>query len=238
MKICNTCSSQVDDNARFCYKCGTSLAQNLPSNRAPHQPVYQQPTYQQPVYQQQPAYQPSAGEQFTSQTQSQTGIPIYDALGSSQPSSVAPKNNGKILPGLLGAVLFSLAGVLLYCILYQAGVIAGIAGIFIYLLAYKGYGILSGAKNSFSPVGIAASVITMIVMIFVSEYISLGVAIFIAFEDAGCTLAEAFEQIPEFLEDGEVSEAVTGDLMYAYIFGIISVIGNIISIRKERKKAK
>lgn len=50
--FCSNCGTQVQDNARFCYKCGSAITQNAqPSANTYQQPgVYEQPNvYQQPV---------------------------------------------------------------------------------------------------------------------------------------------------------------------------------------------
>ena len=200
MKICSGCSAQVDDNARFCPICGSTVASQ------------------------------SIGEQFDQQMV-QTSDSAIDP-----DSALAEKNNGNILKGLLGAVLFSLGGVLLYCVLYQLNILAAISCILMFTLAYKGYGKFSGAKDSYSPVGLALSVIIMIIMIFMAEYISLGITLFIELAGDGYTLVDSFLLLPAILEESEVAEAVGGDLAFAYIFALISVIANIISIKKARKK--
>ncbi len=56
--FCSNCGTQVQDNARFCYKCGSAIAQNTQQAST----SYEQPdTYQQPnVYQQPAPSQPAA----------------------------------------------------------------------------------------------------------------------------------------------------------------------------------
>ncbi len=217
MKTCRYCATQLDDNAIFCYTCGAKAEDAAPVYR--QQPVYQQ----QPAYQQQPVYQQQ---------------PAFD-LDSYAPSSSnpAPINNGNIPLGILGAILFSLAGVLAYCLLYQVGIIAGVAGVVIYLLAYKGYGVLSGAKKAYSPVGIAVSAVTMLVMIFVSEMLSVRITAMVALIEEGMSFDAASSMVSEVISHPDSQSAITEDLSFAYIFGIISVVANIINVRRERKNA-
>ena len=55
--FCFRCGAQIQDDADFCYKCGSAVARpaQQPAYQAPQQPAYQ-PAYQAP---QQPAYQPA-----------------------------------------------------------------------------------------------------------------------------------------------------------------------------------
>lgn len=49
------------------------------------------------------------------------------------------QRRGNVFTGLLGAFLFGLPGGILYCLIYQFGIIAGITGFVTYSLAYYGY---------------------------------------------------------------------------------------------------
>lgn len=165
------------------------------------------------------------------QSQPQTGLPVLDTLSPSYISPLMQKNNGNIFLGIIGAVLFSLAGVLLYCLSFQAGIISGAASAAIYFFAYKGYEIFSGSKGAYSPVKIVVSIVTIIVMVIFSEYISLGITLMLEF---GWSLEESLNCIPDLLNNAELSEAVLSDLLFAFVFGAIAVISNIRKIMKAR----
>lgn len=208
MKTCNNCSTQVDDNAKFCPTCGSS---NL---------VAQNATIQ----------------QFD---QVQTNTPVYNpAYQMENTQSYDEENSGSenILAGIVGAFLFSIIGGLLYFVIYQAGIIAGICGLVIFVLANFGYGLFAKTKNKASMVGLIASIVAMVVMIYAAEYFCISFEIFQVYKDQGITIFDAIRVTPEFLAEPEIGEAVAEDLVYAYIFGFVATISNIVNLVKERKK--
>lgn len=73
--------------------------------------------------------------------------------------------------GILGALLFSLAGAVLYFIVYQLGYIAGIAGFVAVICAVKGYKLL-GKRETLK--GVIISVIISIVVILLAAIYSIG----------------------------------------------------------------
>ena len=151
----------------------------------------------------------------------------------------APNNdsgNGNILAGFVGALLFSIIGGALYFVIYQAGVIAGISGLVMFVLANFGYGLFAGTKNKASTAGLIASLVATVVMIYVSEYFCVSFEIYQFYKEADITIFDAIKATPEFMEDPALKEAVTKDLVYAYAFGLIAAISNIISIVKAKKQ--
>lgn len=73
--------------------------------------------------------------------------------------------------GVLGAFLFSLAGGILYFIVYQLGFIAGIAGFVAVICAVKGYK-LFGKRESLK--GVIISVVVSIAVILIAAVYSIG----------------------------------------------------------------
>ncbi len=220
MKICQQCGAVAQDTDRFCQMCGCSSFSEMQQQ---NQPVYAQQQYAQPV--QQPAY---------TQTVQQ---PVFAQPVVPQANPV-DMSNGNIPLGIIGAVLFSLAGVLLYIIVYQIGFVAGICGLAIFLLANFGYRFFAGIKHKTSMVGLITSVIVMVVMIFVAFYGAIVTSV--AMEavnygfDFNSGLELGFELAPEVIEEGEV----ISDLIFSYVFGIVASISNIKSIMNTRKGQK
>ncbi len=210
MKTCNNCSTQVDDNAKFCPACGSS---ELVAQGATIQQLDQMQTYP-PIYN--PTYQ----------------------VENAQDTADDINGGENILAGIVGAFLFSILGGLLYFIIYQVGIIAGICGLVIFVLANFGYGLFAKTKNKASMVGLVSSIIAMIVMIYAAEYFCISFEIFQVYKDQGITIFDAIRATPEFLAEPEIGEAVAGDLVFAYIFGFIATISNVVNIVKARKKKK
>ncbi len=146
------------------------------------------------------------------------------------------KDNGNIVAGAVGALLFALIGGVLYFILYQIGIIAGVCGLVIFILANFGYGLFAkSGKNSIA--GLISAIVSMIIVIFVAEYICVSYEIYDAFKDAQITIFDAIKATPDFLAESEVKSAFIKDLVFAYGFGFLATIGNIINIVKARKTA-
>jgi primosomal protein N' (replication factor Y) len=51
-----------------------------------------------------------------------------------------------------------------------------------------------------------------------------------------CTFFDAIRAMPSFLEEPTIQDAFAGDLLFAYIFGVVASLGNIASIAKSKKK--
>ncbi len=211
MKKCNACGAQVDEQARFCPTCGSAeLIETM-----------------------------TAAQQAQQLDQGQTYPPIFAPtyqVQNVENSDEEDNGNGNILAGFVGAFLFSIIGGLLYFVLYQVGIIAGICGLAIFVLANFGYGLFAKTKNKASIAGLIAAIVATIVMIFLAEYVSLSFEIFQAYKDQGITIFDAIRATPEFLAEPEIGNAVAGDLAFAYIFGFIASISNIVNIVKARKK--
>lgn len=211
MKKCNACGVLVDEQAKTCPMCSSSDFTEATATAQQTQPTN-------PV---------------------QAYPPVTDPVYSPQSVSVNEQENqghGNILAGIVGAFLFSIIGGLLYFVIYQAGMIAGICGLVIFVLANFGYGLFARTKNKASMVALIVSIITMIVMIFLAEYVCVSYEIFRVFEDQNITIFDAIKVTPEFLAEPEIGDAVMGDLAFAYIFGFAATIGNIVNIVKARKK--
>ena len=158
-----------------------------------------------------------------------------ESVNSAQGVSELETGHGNIIAGIVGAFLFSLIGGLLYFVVYQIGIIAGICGLVIFVLANFGYGLFAKTKNKASLVALIVSIVSMIVMIFLAEYFCLSFEIFQVYKELDITIFDAIKATPEFLAEPEISSAVTEDLAFAYIFGFIASIGNIRNIIKARK---
>lgn len=225
MKKCNSCGAQIDEQAKFCHLCGSAdfAAATIPQQA-------QQP-YQQA---QQPYQAPATPPVFNSGYQAQNPpYPAQNAPG----YQAADNGNGNVLAGFVGAFLFSIIGGLLYFVIYQAGVIAGICGLVIFVLANFGYGLFARTKNKASTAGLIASIAAMVVMIFVAEYFCISFEIYQDYKNyVDITIFDAIEATPDFLDIPEVGDAFVEDLGFAYLFGFAASIGNIANIVKARKQ--
>lgn len=143
-------------------------------------------------------------------------------------------DNGNIVAGVVGAFLFALIGGLIYFVVYQLGVIAGVCGLIMFVLANFGYNLFAKPSNKNTTVSIVVSVIAMAIMIFLAEYFCLSFEIYNVYKGEGITIFDAVRATPEFLAEPEVRDAVVGDLIFAYIFGFLASISNIVKAKKKK----
>ena len=161
-----------------------------------------------------------------------------------EPTYVSPvvptvdNGHGNIPMGILGAVLFALLGGVVYFLLYQMDIIAGISGLIIYTLAAFGYGLFARSKNKTSLVRLIAAIVLTIVVIYLAEYLSVAYAVYDELDTFGVSFSEVVEAMPELLEEPDVSEAVAEDLAFAYIFAFITCIGTVVATVKARNTQK
>ena len=153
-----------------------------------------------------------------------------------QTESITDNGNGNIVAGIVGAFLFSILGGIIYFIIYQIGVIAGITGLITFVLANFGYGLFAKTKNKTSVVGLIVSSAATLIMIFLAEYFCISFEIYQIFKESGITIFDAIRVTPEFLADPEILPAVLKDLAFAYIFGIVAAASEIINLFKAKKK--
>ncbi len=173
-----------------------------------------------------------AGE-FSGDPESQPAVAVGSPV---QPAQAAAdiNDNGNVLAGIVGAFLFALIGGFLYFVIYQAGIIAGICGLVIFVLANFGYGLLARTQNKLSLVGLISAIAATVVMIFVAEYVSIAYAFYNENKEYLRDFFEAIRILPDYL----VYEEFFKEMAMAYLFAFIASIGNIVNIIKARKAAK
>ena len=217
--FCANCGNQVNEGEMFCSSCGAQQSVQ------PVQYVYQQPA--------QPFYQQPEQQQYVQQTP-EFDPQVYTPID--QP--VEPIRSGNVPLGILGAFLFSIAGGAAYFVAYQAGIIAGICGFLMFFLASIGYRLFARTKSKNSVAGLITALVCMLVMIFVAEYFCVSFEIFKAYKEEGysLTIFNAIAATPAFLEDEEIFSSFISDLGFAYVFGAIATVGDVIRIIKSRKR--
>lgn len=176
------------------------------------------------------------GSNFT--TDDILSSPAYTLNGEQGGMPEAVKKE-RVFLGILGAFLFSLAGGVIYVILYQLGILAAICGWVTFILAGVGYRKFSGTKERFSLKSIITSLVMLVVVILLAEYVCIAIEIYKELvNDYYITFLDAFLFVPTLLTDGEALRATLGDLGFSYLFGFIAVIGNIVNFFKGRKAEK
>lgn len=143
-----------------------------------------------------------------------------------------------VLFGVVGSLLFGLVGGAIYFVIYQLGLIAGIAGLITVVLSIFGYKLFSGVK--FSKKGIIIAVIIAALMIPLAEYVCLGYEIFDVFKaEYDITFFDALRVTPQFLIDPEMEliGPVAADIVIAYALSAVAAFSYVkTALKGENKK--
>ena len=158
-----------------------------------------------------------------------TTLPQQEYAESSQvsPDAIASQisieeRHPSILPGLIGALIGSIPGVLLWVIIGQLGYIAGICGWLMVRGAIFGYTKLGGGINKLGK--FLASAVAFI-MPLAAEYLGIAVSVYRAFHESdGVTVAQAFASVPYFLSEPDVSSGIITNLLIGYVLFAVSFI--------------
>jgi hypothetical protein len=155
------------------------------------------------------------------------------------------KEQENTLAGIVGAFLFSLAGGILWFVLYQIGFLAAVSGFIGVICAVKGSTFFSKSKNESLKCVIISSVMTTIVLI-AAWYFCVAYDIYNIFYEwflAGeidyyYTFFEAVQVAPYILlENTAALIAYVKDLAIGLLCAVLGVI-YYLSLREKRMKAE
>ncbi len=160
-------------------------------------------------------------------------------------SSINERINDRenVFAGIIGALLFSLAGGIIWFVLWQIGIIAGISGIIGVICAIKGYSVFA-KKESIK--GIVISIIATVVVMVIAWYFCLSMDVYDAYKewyaegyiDYTITFGEAVRGAYVYLEEPEIGPAYIKDLVIGLAFCIIGGVGYVMSAVKRVKAEK
>ena len=155
-----------------------------------------------------------------------------DATQAPPVQPIAPKEEN-VLAGIVGALLFSLAGGIVWFLLYQIGFLAAISGIIGVVCAIKGYAIF-GKRESVK--GVIISTVLAFLVIVAAWYLCLSYDVYKAYQDwfangevdFTLTFAESVRAGYLFLvEDTEIAIAYLKDLGIGLIFCVVGAFGYV-----------
>ena len=157
-------------------------------------------------------------------------------------TSIETKEN--VLAGAVGAFLFSLAGGILWFVLYQIGYLAALSGLVGVICAVKGYTFFAKTKDESKTCLILSSIIAIAVLA-ISWYLCVGYDIYLVYQewyaegeiDFTLTFFESVQVVPYFFQDSEILMAYLGDLGMGLLFAIIGVVSYLASREKKMKAA-
>lgn len=148
-----------------------------------------------------------------------------------------------VLAGIVGALLFSLAGGIVWFIFWQVGVISAISGLVGVFCAIKGYSIFA-KKESIK--GLVIAIIFSVAVIVLAWYLCIVTDIYNAYQewyaegyiDYTITFSEAVGEVSYWLSDETVSSEYISNLVVGLLFCVIGGIGLVIKSVKRVKAAK
>lgn len=156
-----------------------------------------------------------------------------------EPIELAKEN---VLAGIVGAFLFSLAGGIIWFVLYQIGFLAAISGIVGVVCAIKGYAIF-GKRESVK--GVILSTIIAFLVIVIAWYACLSYDVYLAYQDwfangevdFTLTIFESVANAYIFLTEPEIAIAYFKDLGIGLLFCVAGAFGYVkAAIGKAKKK--
>lgn len=146
-----------------------------------------------------------------------------------QPTESVEEN---LLGGIVGAFLFSLAGGIVWFLLYQIGYLAAISGIIGVVCAIKGYAVFGKRE---STKGIIISTVIAFLVIVLAWYCCLSYDLFTAHKewyasgelDYTVTFFDCVTNSYKLLEDTEIAAAYLKDLAIGLLFCVVGAFGYV-----------
>ena len=151
-----------------------------------------------------------------------------------------------VVAGIVGALLFALAGGVIWFVFYLLGFIVGISGLVGAICAIKGYSIFA-KKESIK--GIVISVVISLLIIVLAWYLCLAYDVCEAYKawyeegfvDYTISYFDAVRGAYQFLSDPEIGPAYFGDLAIGLVFCIIGggsyVVNKIRGVKQQKAMA-
>lgn len=136
----------------------------------------------------------------------------------------------KLLPGIVGALLGSMIGCLVYFLLWQIGYIAAAAGLVTAICAFKGYAMLGGVVDK---KGVFACILVMIFAVFFANQLVWAYDAYSVYKEEGFTFFECFRLLRQIIALSDLTGAYYGNLAIAYILTAVGSLGSIINVFKS-----
>ena len=132
--------------------------------------------------------------------------------------------------GIICGILGSLIGVAVWMFVNYLGYISALCAILLVFCCIAGYKKFGGRINIS---GVLITSLIIILMVFLANYLSLGISLYSEFKDIGASLLDCLLDIPALLKVPEVKSAFIKDLGVSYLFTVISAISIFAKTYKE-----
>ncbi|WP_394896125.1 hypothetical protein [Clostridium paraputrificum] len=132
--------------------------------------------------------------------------------------------------GIIGGLLGSLIGVAAWMFVNYLGYISVLCAILLVFCCIGGYKKFGGRINIS---GVVITSVIIIIMVFLANYLSLGISLYSEFKDVGASLLDCLSDVPALLQVAEIKSAFLKDLGISYLFTVISAISIFSKTYKE-----
>lgn len=154
---------------------------------------------------------------------------IEESLFDRKQDILSKKSN--LIPGIVGALLGSLIGCVVYFLIWQIGYVAAIAGLITAVCTFKGYEMFGGVIDK---KGVIACVIVIIFSVFLANQSVWAYEIYKAFKEYDVGFFECFRAVNEIVsESSELNGQYYMNLVMAYLMTALGSYRSIINVFKS-----
>lgn len=136
-------------------------------------------------------------------------------------------NKSNLIPGIVGALLGSMLGCVVYFIVWQLGYIAAIAGLITAVCTFKGYEMFGKVIDK---KGVFACIIVIIFAVFFSNQLVWAYDAFGALKEHDVSFFACFRYINEIVEESELTGQYYGNLAMAYFMTILGSFRSVLNV--------
>ena len=136
----------------------------------------------------------------------------------------------KLVPGIVGALLGSLIGCVVYFFIWQVGYIAAIAGLVTAICAFKGYELLGGVLDK---KGVIVCVLVIIFSVFLANQLVWAYDAYSVYKEDGVDFFTCFRVINQIIDEADLTAQYYGDLAIAYVMTILGSFRSIVNVFKS-----
>lgn len=165
------------------------------------------------------------------------GVPQYlcsDCVGMAEESlrgrqlEILSKKS-KLIPGIVGALLGSMIGCVVYFLLWQVGYIAAVAGLVTAICAFKGYEMLGGALDK---KGVLVCVAVILFAVYFGNRLVWTYDAYTVYQEIGLGFFDCFRHIKEIIELNELTPQYYGYMVMAYLMTVLGSFRSVVNAFK------
>lgn len=136
----------------------------------------------------------------------------------------------KFIPGIVGSLLGSLIGCVVYFFMWQLGYIAAIAGLITAVCAFKGYEMLGGVVDK---KGVLACIVVIIFAVFFANQIVWSYDAYSVYKEYDVGFFDCFRAINDIIADSDLTAQYYGNLVIAYLMTVLGSFRSVVNAFKS-----